>query len=331
MNQLKIGVTQNLDSGDSVELTYLDIILWVREDGGTWKKADPANFPAGGITVLIPYSELSTTYEQAQHINFSVAHMFAVTANGNTAGNIETPTCNVTANGLQFTVAGLSPIAVGRSAKSLITYNANGGSCDTASAYAEGNGKLSNLPTPAKSGSYRFDGWFTAAVGGTAVTADTVFAEDTTVYAHWTYTGSGDNEDSSSDEDSSSSSDDGDSSYSYYTITATAGEGGTISTDKTVSVREGNNASFTFTPNNGYQIADVLVNGKSVGAVKTFTFTNVRSNQTIHVTFKASTGHVNSQTGDTGNMSLWIALLFISGGLLTTIGINKKRKNTTNK
>lgn len=87
----------------------------------------------------------------------------------------------------------------------------------------------------------------------------------------------------------------GGSSSNYYNITATAGEGGSISTGQTVTVREGDSATFTFTPVKGYQIADVLVNGKSVGPMNSYTFTNVRSNQTIGVTFKIS--HVNPQTG----------------------------------
>lgn len=89
----------------------------------------------------------------------------------------------------------------------------------------------------------------------------------------------------------------GGSSYDYYTITATAGTGGSISTGKYVSVREGDSAGFTMTPDKGYVIADVLVNGKSVGAVANYVFTNVRSNHSITVTFKVSSGHVNPQTG----------------------------------
>ncbi len=89
----------------------------------------------------------------------------------------------------------------------------------------------------------------------------------------------------------------GSSTVTTYTITATAGAGGSISTEKSVSVREGDNAGFTFTPNKGYQISDVLVNGRSVGAVKNYVFANVRANHTIEVTFMASSGHVNPQTG----------------------------------
>jgi Glycosyl hydrolase family 9/Cellulose binding domain/Secretion system C-terminal sorting domain/Divergent InlB B-repeat domain len=69
-------------------------------------------------------------------------------------------------------------------------------------------------------------------------------------------------------------------------ITASAGANGTISPVGNVSVANGTNKTFTITPNAGYQIDSVLVNGTSVGAVATYTFTNVTSNQTISVTFK---------------------------------------------
>lgn len=87
------------------------------------------------------------------------------------------------------------------------------------------------------------------------------------------------------------------SSYNYYRITATAGAGGSISTGKYVSVREGDSAVFTMTPDKGYAVADVKVDGKSVGAVAQYTFTNVKENHTIEVNFKVSSGHVNPQTG----------------------------------
>lgn len=91
----------------------------------------------------------------------------------------------------------------------------------------------------------------------------------------------------------------GGSSSATYTITATAGTGGDISTGKYVSVGAGESAGFTFTPSKGYQIADVLVNGKRTGAKNSYAFTNVRSNQTIHVTFKVANGHTNPQTNVT--------------------------------
>ena len=50
------------------------------------------------------------------------------------------------------------------------------------------------------------------------------------------------------------------------------------------SVNDGANQSFTIPPNTGYHVADVLVNGGSVGAVTSYTFTNVTANQTISAT-----------------------------------------------
>ena len=53
------------------------------------------------------------------------------------------------------------------------------------------NQKLTSLPSASRSGSYSFDGWYTEKSGGTKITTDTVFSANTTVYAHWTYTGGG--------------------------------------------------------------------------------------------------------------------------------------------
>lgn len=71
----------------------------------------------------------------------------------------------------------------------------------------------------------------------------------------------------------------------YYYIDATAGEGGSISPSGRVPVVAGTNAVFTITPEEGYRVADVLVDGQSVGAVSSYTFSNVRANHTIQVTF----------------------------------------------
>lgn len=70
-----------------------------------------------------------------------------------------------------------------------------------------------------------------------------------------------------------------------HTITASAGDHGTISPVGSVSVTEHNNRSFTMTPDYGYLIADVLVDGVSVGAVSSYTFSNVTANHTISATF----------------------------------------------
>jgi hypothetical protein len=70
------------------------------------------------------------------------------------------------------------------------------------------------------------------------------------------------------------------------TITASAGTGGSISPSGTVTVAAGSSKTFTVSPRWFYKIYDVKVNGVSVGAVKSYTFSGVKSNQTISATFK---------------------------------------------
>src|SRR5439155_741677 len=66
-----------------------------------------------------------------------------------------------------------------------------------------------------------------------------------------------------------------------YTITASAGANGSISPSGAVTVNHGANQSFTIAPNTNYHVADVLVDGSSVGAVTTYTFNNVTTTHTI--------------------------------------------------
>ena len=82
---------------------------------------------------------------------------------------------------------------------------------------------------------------------------------------------------------------------SYYTIKTTAGAGGSISPSGSVSVREGRDQTFTITPDKGYAVSNVKIDGKSIGAVKSYTFENVRRTHTIEVIFMKANG--NPQTG----------------------------------
>ena len=70
-----------------------------------------------------------------------------------------------------------------------------------------------------------------------------------------------------------------------YTVTSSAGTGGSISPSGIVIVSSGATPTYTITPNAGYYVADVLVNGGSVGGVTTYTFSPVTSDQTIPSTF----------------------------------------------
>ena len=150
-----------------------------------------------------------------------------------------------------------------------ITFDGNGGTPSVDSMKTVDK-KLPQLPKATHSGRYSFDGWYTAASGGAMVTTDTEFDKNTTVYAHWTYTGS-----------SGGSS----SGRTYHTIKASSDSNGSISPSERVSVRHGRDQSFTITPDKGYDVAKVLVDGKSVGAVESYTFKNVTKNHTIEAVF----------------------------------------------
>jgi hypothetical protein len=72
----------------------------------------------------------------------------------------------------------------------IVTFDGNGGTPSVGSMTTTDQ-KLTSLPSASRSGSYSFDGWYTQKSGGTKITTDTVFSANTTVYAHWTYTGGG--------------------------------------------------------------------------------------------------------------------------------------------
>ena len=85
----------------------------------------------------------------------------------------------------------------------------------------------------------------------------------------------------------------GGSSYSYCTIQASANANGFISPSGNVKVREGADQTFTITPDNGYVVADVKIDGKSIGAVKTYTFEKVKGSHTIEAVFASEEDVIN--------------------------------------
>ena len=160
-----------------------------------------------------------------------------------------------------------------------ITYDLAGGT-------VEGNPNTYTIETvaftlknPTKSG-YTFTGWSGTGLDGEnnmTVTIPKGSTGNRSYTAHWRYNGGGG------------------SGYSYYTIKATAGAGGSISPSGNVSVREGRDQTFTITPDKGYAVSNVKIDGKSIGAVKSYTFENVRRTHTIEVIFMKANG--NPQTG----------------------------------
>ena len=149
-----------------------------------------------------------------------------------------------------------------------LTFDTNGGSA--IAPITQDYGTAITAPAdPTKTG-YTFAGW-------TPAIPTTMPAENLTVTAQWRYNGGGS------------------SGYSYYTIKATAGAGGSISPTGSVSVREGRDQTFTITPDKGYAVSNVKIDGKSIGAVKSYTFENVSRPHTIEVIFMKANG--NPQAG----------------------------------
>lgn len=115
---------------------------------------------------------------------------------------------------------------------------------------------------------------------GKNVTVPAGTAEPVKLYAYWT------NKSSSGGGGGGGSS----SSSTKYTVTASAGKGGSISPSGDVQVTKGNDKTFKITADKGYVISDVLVDGDSVGAVRTYTIKNIKNDMTIKAVFETEDG-----------------------------------------
>lgn len=160
-------------------------------------------------------SEISRTSETNYNPSCSQCNPATYTVSYNANGGSGAPASQTKNHGSSLTLSSSVPTK-----KYTITYNANGGSVSPASktlnckftnwntsqngkgtSYKAGATYSANsnvtlyaqyatptagtLATPTRSG-YKFDGWYTAASGGTKITTSTVISKNTTVYAHWT-------------------------------------------------------------------------------------------------------------------------------------------------
>ncbi len=88
-----------------------------------------------------------------------------------------------------------------------------------------------------------------------------------------------------------------------YTITASAGAGGSISPAGTVTLNYGASQTYTITPNTGYHISDLRVDNVSVGALSSYTLSNVASNHTISATFSQITYTITGSSSTGGSIN----------------------------
>ena len=186
-------------------------------------------------------------------------------------GKFLMPDCNVEVKAIFEKDAPPAP------AEYTITFDGNGG-MPSVESMTTINQKLASLPDISRS-KYSFDGWYTEKSGGTKVTTDTVFSENTTVYAHWTYTGG--NGSSGGGGNSGGGGSSGGGSF-FPTV-----EKPTITVDESQGridlSSDGSTAAIT--PKAGYEIDTVTVNGVDRGAVDKVT--GLKTGDKLVVTFKA--------------------------------------------
>ena len=99
-----------------------------------------------------------------------------------------------------------------------------------------------------------------------------------------------------------------------FTITPTAGPNGSISPATPQTVDSGGSRAFTITPASGYHVADVLVDGASIGPVTSHTFTNVTADHTISATFAIDIFTITPTAGPNGAISPSTPQTVDSGG-----------------
>jgi hypothetical protein len=88
-----------------------------------------------------------------------------------------------------------------------------------------------------------------------------------------------------------------------FTVVATAGSGGTISPSGTVAVTYGADQQFTITPNTGYRIDSLFVDGVHSDSTTSYTFYNVTASHTIHATFTHLQLTITATAGSGGSIS----------------------------
>ncbi|MGN8752774.1 InlB B-repeat-containing protein [Blautia sp. HCP3S3_C4] len=253
----KILITGNIVIEVKAKLVSPEILTWSSSTPGkatvTWKSVNNAS----GYSVQL-YNTVSGNVKDAT-VDES-EHTFDITEEGSYAVKVKAKGAGNYADSAEKTSSPLQFYSV-----NFITDNGEGLSPQVVVKDGKVLDPLTGGTVLTKNG-YTFAGWY----------SDSNFTEnskwdfdnstvqnDTTLYARWYLV----------------------PVYSYYTITASAGTGGTITPSGSCSIREWLDKTFTITPDSGYEIADVLVDGKSVGAQSSYTFEDVRSNHTISASF----------------------------------------------
>ncbi|MFI5252107.1 MAG: M20/M25/M40 family metallo-hydrolase [Bacteroidota bacterium] len=88
-----------------------------------------------------------------------------------------------------------------------------------------------------------------------------------------------------------------------YTVTASAGTNGGITPSGIINANYGSSVHFSISPNTGYHVDSLIVNGTTVAADTQYTFNNVQTNHTIHVAFRINSYTVSASAGTNGGIT----------------------------
>jgi hypothetical protein len=303
----------------SVNVTTQNGCSWTASSGASWITITSGGSGTGNGTVYYSVSANSGTASRTSAstiagrlftINQAGAETYTITASAGAGGTI-TPTgsTSVNAGGSQtymisansgYTISGVSVNGLSVGAVSSYAFNNVTSNQTIAATFAATTYTLSTSTSGTGAGTV------TANPSGATFSAGTVVTLTATPNANSTFSGwsgacSGT---SATCQVTMNSNLSAAASFAAktvtYTITASAGTGGTISPSGSTSVNAGGSQTYMISANSGYTISGVSVNGSSVGAVSSYAFNNVTSNQTIVVTFAANTYTLSTSTSGTG-------------------------------
>ena len=231
-----------------------------------------ANDPSQATLTLIP-----SVYSKQYTIDTGITH---IVDPNQTMDNLKIQMRYDPAVGKWMPAGELTPLVINvkcnnhQGQRYTITFDGNGGTPSVTSMTTIDQ-KLPELPIATRSGRYSFDGWYTERNGGTKITKATVFERDTTVYAHWTYTGSTGG------------------GVTTYPITVKSAKNGDV-TASHKSAAKGTTITLTVDPDKSYVLDTLTVlDGKDKEIKLTekngkYTFTMPASKVTVEAMFKAS-------------------------------------------
>lgn len=198
-------------------------------------------------------------------ISFDSTTSSSTTAHINSAGSI---------------TANFAPIATGQNYQVIFTLGTGGASMNPTGTQSYAAGASVPISATPASG-YKFSSWTSTGTisfdSATLASTNAHIGSDGTVTANF--------------------------ALNQHTITVIQGSNGVIAPG-TTAVNEGASQTFTITPNTGFHVLDVIVDGSSKGAVTTWTFNNVQVDHTITATFASGAYHtITASAGTNGQIS----------------------------